>query len=120
MTEPRFSPCPKTPNCVSSLETGTSHYIEPLSYGGATEAAKQRLLDVINEYPRSRVLEVTDTHIRATFKSLLFRFIDDVEFHIDAGERLIHMKSASRVGFSDMGANRRRCETIRDRFKRRF
>ncbi|MEE4658931.1 MAG: DUF1499 domain-containing protein [Halieaceae bacterium] len=118
MTEPAFSPCPSTPNCVSSLETRTSHSIEPLSYQGASEEAKQRLLDVINGFPRTRVLEVRDTYIHATFTSFLFRFTDDVEFLIDDTKKLIHMKSASRVGFSDIGANRRRCEAVRDRFNR--
>lgn len=116
MTEPVFSPCPNTPNCVSSLETGSSHYIEPLSYQGPLEEAKQRLLDVINGFPRTQMHEITDTYIQATFTSFLFRFTDDVEFHIDDTKKLIHMKSASRLGFSDLGANRRRCEAIRDRF----
>lgn len=116
MTEPALSPCPNTPNCVSSLETGSSRYIEPLSYQGNLEEAKQRLLDVINDFPRTQVHEVTDAYIHATFTSLLFRFTDDVEFLIDDAQKLIHMKSASRLGFSDLGANRRRCEAIRDKF----
>jgi uncharacterized protein (DUF1499 family) len=118
MTEPAFSPCPDTPNCVSSLEPGTSHYVEPLNYQGAIEEAKQRLLDVINGFPRTEVHEVTDTYIHATFTSFLFRFTDDVEFRIDDDKKLIHMKSASRLGFSDLGANQRRCEAIRKRFNR--
>ena len=70
-----------------SWKTGTSHYIEPLSYEGAIEEAKQRLLDVINGFPPTRVLEVTDQYIHATFTSLLFRFTDDVEFHINDTEQ---------------------------------
>jgi len=113
-----FSACPDTPNCVSSMEAGTSHYVEPLRYQGDIEEAKKRLIDVINGFSRTRVLENTDTYVRATFTSFLFRFTDDVEFEIDDEKKQIHMKSASRIGYSDLGANRQRCEAIRERFNR--
>ena len=117
MTKQIISACPDTPNCVSSLETGTSHFIEPLNYQGSMENARKRLLDVINAFKRTQVLENTDDYIRVTFTSFLFRFTDDVEFQFDDDAKLIHMKSSSRVGYSDLGANRRRCEAIRERFK---
>ncbi len=117
MTNQRFSPCPDTPNCVSSREVGTRHYIVPLRYSGSIQAAKTRLLEVVNSFSRTRVLEDDDTYIRARFTSLLLRFTDDVEFQFFEEEKLIHMKSASRVGYYDLGANRRRCEAIRNRFQ---
>ncbi len=117
MTKQIISACPDTPNCVSSLETGTSRYIDPLSYQGSMENARKRLLEVINAFKRTQVLENTDDYLRVTFTSLLLRFTDDLEFQFDDDAKLIHMKSASRVGYSDFGANRRRCEAIRERFK---
>ncbi len=118
MTKQVFSPCSATPNCVSSAEIGTSQYVEPLRYQGRLEEAKKRLLDVIHGFDRTQVLEDTGSYVRTTFTSFLFRFTDDVEFRIDDEKKLIHMKSASRVGYSDLGANRRRCEAIRERFSR--
>ncbi|MFK7778444.1 MAG: DUF1499 domain-containing protein, partial [Gimesia sp.] len=49
----------------------------------------------------------------AEFRSLCFRFVDDVEFLIDSGQNMIQVRSASRVGHSDFGANRKRIESIR-------
>lgn len=56
--------------------------------------------------------------IRAEFVSAIFRFVDDVEFYLDDRNKVIHVKSASRVGYSDLGVNRRRVENIRERFDR--
>ena len=118
MAEQMFSTCPDKDNCVSSLDIGTRHYVEPLNYHGSIHNARARLLRVINEFSRTQLIENSGTYIRATFTTFLFRFTDDVEFQIDDNEKLIHMKSASRVGYSDLGANRRRCEEIRKRFNR--
>lgn len=118
MTESRFSPCPNTPNCVSSKATDAGHYVDPLHYQGNRGEAWVRLITIINGMKRAEVIENTGTYIHATFTSWLFRFVDDVEFEIDEADKAIHMKSASRVGNSDLGVNRRRCETIRGKFSR--
>ena len=118
MTGKAFAPCPDTPNCVSSMENRTRHYVEPLRYQGPMDEAKKRLLEVLAGFNRTRVLEDNGAYVRATFTTFLFRFTDDVEFLIDDGKKLIHMRSASRVGYSDLGTNRRRCEAIRKGFNR--
>jgi uncharacterized protein (DUF1499 family) len=43
-------------------------------------------------------------------------FVDDVEFFLDEGANVIHVRSASRLGQSDLGVNRKRVETIRAKF----
>lgn len=116
MKDNEFTPCPDTPNCVSSREAGTDHYIAPLSYEGSTETARRRLNEIINGFKRTQIVENRDFYIRATFTSFLFRFVDDVEFLFDDNRKLIHMKSASRSGSYDLGVNRRRCEKIRKQF----
>ena len=116
MKDNAFTPCPDTPNCVSSMEVGSDRYLAPLRYEGTAETARKKLIEVINGFDRTRIEENRDVYIRATFTSFLFRFVDDVEFIIDDREKLIHMKSASRSGSYDLGVNRRRCETIRQRF----
>ena len=46
----------------------------------------------------------------------MFRFVDDLECRLDAENRVIHVRSASRVGYSDLGVNRKRVERLRARF----
>ena len=116
MSRQTLSACPDTPNCVSSVETGTKRYIAPLYYQGRMDIAKNRLLDVINSFERTQVQENSGTYIRVAFTSFLFRFTDDVEFLFDDKAKLIDIKSASRIGYYDFGANRRRCEAIKKRF----
>jgi uncharacterized protein (DUF1499 family) len=65
---------------------------------------------------RTSIITKKDNYIHATFKSRIFRFVDDVEFYFDDKEKIVHFKSASRVGHSDLGVNRKRMEEIRKRF----
>ena len=66
---------------------------------------------------RVRVVKLEDNYIHAEFISFIFRFVDDVEFYFDDEQKLIQIKSASRVGYSDLGVNRRRIEKIRKQFE---
>lgn len=112
-----LTPCPKTPNCVSSVDTDRRHYVRPLQYSDKSEDARGRLLAIISEIERSRIVKADAKFIHAEFTSRLFRFIDDVEFYFDDLEKVIHLKSASRTGLYDLGINRRRVESIRKRFE---
>jgi uncharacterized protein (DUF1499 family) len=112
----RMTPCPKTPNCVSSVETGQRHFVEPLRFADSAKDAQYRLLRVLNKLKRVRVVTFEENVIQAEFLSSVFGFVDDVEFYFDDRKKIIHVKSASRVGYSDLGANRRRIEKIRKRF----
>ncbi len=115
-TQDRLSPCPKSPNCVSSLSKDKSHYVSPLTYKATLEEARERLILVINSMKRSEIVTAEMNYIHATFKSGLFRFIDDVEFLFDGQRKVIDVRSASRVGYSDLVVNRKRVEEIRRRF----
>lgn len=116
MSEGRFSPCPDRPNCVSSKASDPSRYVAPLAYEGEREQAWLRLETVVRGIERAEVVENTGAYLQVTFESRLFGFVDDMEFQIDPPNRLIHMKSASRTGYYDLGVNRRRCEDIRQQF----
>lgn len=72
----------------------------------------ERLKSIVAGMPRAKVVSSTDRYLHAEFTSALFRFVDDVEFLIDPDAKQIHFRSASRVGYSDLGANRRRMEAI--------
>lgn len=112
-------PCPKSPNCVSSLSEDESHYVKPLAYEVTVEKAKQKLIGVISSMKRSEIVTAEDNYLHATFFSFLFRFVDDVEFYFDDDRKIIHVRSASRTGYSDLGVNRKRVEEIRKRFMSR-
>jgi apolipoprotein D and lipocalin family protein len=108
--------CPSTPNCVSSVDRDPKHFVEPLRFTGSIKNAQDRLLGIISNFKRARIVANEDHFISAEFTSLVFRFVDDVEFYFDAPNKIIHVKSASRVGYSDLGVNRRRIENIRKQF----
>lgn len=116
----QLMPCPDTPNCVSSQAADQDHFIQPILFSGSAQDAQARLLQLLKALQRTNIIVVQDYYIRAEFTSKLFRFVDDVEFYFPStktGEIIIHLRSASRIGYSDLGANRARIEQIRDEFK---
>jgi len=115
-TGDRLSPCPKSPNCVSSLSEDKSQQVEPLTYSAPLDEAREKLISVINSMKRSEIVTAENNYLHATFKSFLFRFVDDVEFSFDDERKIIDVRSASRTGYSDFGVNRSRVEEIRRRF----
>jgi len=115
-TNDRLSPCPKSPNCVSSRSEDKSHYVEPLSYEVSQKEAREKLISIINSMKRAEIVTAETNYIHATFKSALFRFVDDVEFSFDDQRKVIDVRSASRTGYSDFGVNLKRVEEIRRRF----
>jgi uncharacterized protein (DUF1499 family) len=119
-TTGRLAPCPSdADNCVNSTTDASDrkHAIAPLTYTGTAADAKARLLAVVAAMPRARVVTDEETYLHAEFTSLIFRFVDDVEFVIDDAAKTIHFRSASRVGRGDMGVNRKRMEEIRAKFQ---
>ncbi len=114
----QLQPCPQSPNCVSSQSTDAEHFIEALAYQGSIEEAKARVIQEIASLPRTRIVENEPTYLHVECTSLIFRFTDDLEFAFDDTQKVIHVRSASRVGHSDLGANRKRVETIRQHFNR--
>jgi uncharacterized protein (DUF1499 family) len=114
----RFAPCPDSPNCVSTQAppTDKTHAIAPIAYTGAHDAAHQRLLAVLQAMPRATIVTAEPEYIYAEFRSRLLSFVDDVEFYLDDSAKLIHFRSASRLGRGDLGVNRQRMEEIRQRF----
>lgn len=116
ITHGKLSPCPDSPNCVSSQSPDPSHFVEPLSYPDSTNEARARLLKVIESMPRTQIISNTEHYIHTEWTSLIFRFVDDVEFLFDYKKKLIHVRSASRIGYSDLGMNRKRIEALRQQF----
>lgn len=105
--------CPSSPNCVSSLESEEeSHKIAPLPFQTAgSNSAK--LTAAINSNPSAKIVVNTDSYIYAEYTSSLMGYVDDVEFLINPSQKRIDVRSASRLGHSDLGVNRDRIEELR-------
>ncbi|MBF1987793.1 DUF1499 domain-containing protein [Fischerella thermalis] len=109
----KLAPCPNSPNCVSSQSTDAVHKIAPLTYTSSPEQALADIKSIIQSLPRTTIISETEDYLYAEFKSALMGFVDDVEFYLDRNDNIIHVRSASRLGQSDLGVNRNRVETIR-------
>lgn len=107
--------CPSSPNCVSSLarQDDVVHYAPPFPFRGDATESMKRIASIIHTMPRARLVRSDEHRIEAIFTSRIFRFKDDVVFVADAERQLIHFRSSSRTGYSDMGVNRKRMEEIR-------
>jgi uncharacterized protein (DUF1499 family) len=112
----RLPPCPDSPNCVSSQADDEWHFIEPLSYSGDSQVAWDILVSIVQSWKRTMILEEEDYYLHVGVRSLVFRFVDDVEFLLNPETKRIHVRSASRMGYSDFGVNRRRVEQLRKVF----
>jgi uncharacterized protein (DUF1499 family) len=109
----QLAPCPHTPNCVNSQSLDGKHRIQPLSYKSTPTQAIADLKKIIQGLERTTIITETENYIYAEFASAFWGFVDDVEFLLDNNSKVIHVRSASRLGQSDMGVNRKRIETIR-------
>jgi uncharacterized protein (DUF1499 family) len=110
----KLEPCPNSPNCISTQADSNDkeHFMIPLSYTTSRDEAKQKIIDIIKNLPRTKIITEKEDYIHSTFTSRLMHYVDDVEFYFDDKAKLIHFRSASRVGYSDMGVNKARMEEI--------
>ncbi len=114
VNEGRLTPCPETPNCVSSQAPAadTDHCIEPLAVPGTPEEAMRTLLDVVSTRKGAKIVSEQKGYLRAEFHTTM-GFVDDVEFLYSPEVKGFHVRSASRLGKSDFGVNRKRVEELR-------
>ncbi len=105
--------CPASPNCVSTQAQDEGHAIEPIRYRKSRAEAKEALKEVIRSMPRTKLVEEDETYLHYEITSLLFRFVDDVEYLFEDETKTIHFRSASRTGYGDLGVNRKRMEQVR-------
>jgi len=105
--EGRLSPCPESPNCVSSFESSEEHSI------AALDATLDQIQQVVLALDEANIVEQSNNYMYVEFTSRLMGYVDDVEFLYDSASNQTHVRSASRLGYSDLGANRKRIEAIR-------
>ena len=112
----QLTPCPESPNCVSSFEDkkDEAHYIKAYSISEVNqEAAWTSLQTIIEQNGSAEIISANDSYIYAEFTSGIMKFVDDTEFMLDTDNKLIHLRSASRLGYRDFDVNRDRLEVIR-------
>lgn len=104
----KLAPVPNTPNCVHSQSDNPQYKIQPLPMVSISELKK-----VIENMETTTIIEETDNYLYAEFQTSLMGYVDDVEFYLDKNQNVTHVRSASRLGKSDLGLNRKRVEEIR-------
>ena len=112
MSDHQPKECPDSPNCVSTQTSQKSKKMDPIPFKLAPDEVVKIIKSVIENLPNTRLENESSSYLHYTFKSRIFRFTDDVEFLIDPDEKLIHFRSASRTGYSDLGVNRKRMTAI--------
>ncbi len=109
----KLRPCPDTPNCVCSEKHSKDnkvHFTEPVRV--RSDRKFEELKQIIVSQG-GRIISDEGNYLHATFSSRIFRFVDDVELRFDSEKKLVHIRSASRMGHSDFGVNRKRVDSIR-------
>ena len=110
----KLDPCPSSPNCISSQAeaSDSQHFMAAIPYPGTADEALAAVAEVLSEASGAVIKERSAELVRAVFTTTFFRFKDDVIFAVDQANKLLHFRSASRVGKSDLGANRKRLEAL--------
>ncbi|MHA2472041.1 MAG: DUF1499 domain-containing protein [Promethearchaeota archaeon] len=113
----KFHPCPKSPNCVSTQNVDEKHKLEPLEYTGTIEEAKLKIKKIIATYKRTKLITEEQHYLHYEFRTATFKFVDDVEFYFEEAKNLIHFRSAARLGYSDLGVNKKRMLKVSEMYK---
>lgn len=113
--EGKLAKVKSSPNCVSSQAPDSLHFITPLSYSGSHNDAIQKMKGLIELMSNTEIIEAKDDYLYAEFTTPLMGFCDDVEFYAAPGG-VLHVRSCSRLGYSDLGTNRKRIESIRQKW----
>jgi uncharacterized protein (DUF1499 family) len=109
-----LEPCPSSPNCVSSGDEDELHRVAPLALSAAPKDAWRAARSAVLALPRTVIVQESDSYLHAESTSDLMGYIDDLELHLVAERRRIDVRSASRLGYGDMGVNRARVEALRE------
>ena len=117
VTDARLAPCPATPNCVSSDSGEEGHRVAPFVLAVSPDQAWPTVVQAVSELPGSKILDQTETYLHAECSSRLFGFVDDLELNLRADDGVVAVRSASRVGYWDLGANLARVEELRRRLE---
>lgn len=113
VTEGHLRPCPGSPNCVSTVADDAAHRIAPFDLAVVPDAAWPAVRAAVAAIPHSQMVTATADYLHAEVSSAVFGFVDDLEVYLPADASALMVRSASRLGHSDLGVNRRRAEALR-------
>jgi uncharacterized protein (DUF1499 family) len=116
LSDGKLTPCPDSPNCVSTQSKSRRHAMEPLPYLETREKSRERILTILKSMKRTKIVERRESYVHVEFRTALWGFVDDVEFLFDDSARVVHFRSASRTGYYDFGVNRRRMKEISQKY----
>ena len=116
VVEGNLAPCPDSPNCVCTQSSDPRHRLAPVAIDDPA-TMRERIRTALSLMPRSHVVADTDSYFHAECRSWLCGFVDDLEIYLNADEGQVHIRSAARLGYSDLGVNRRRVELLRSQLR---
>jgi len=119
VTNDRLAACPSSPNCVSSQADDRIHGIPAFALVTEPDRAWSGARQAVLELPRTEIVAEEPGYLHAECRSALMGFVDDLELHLRPEESRIDVRSASRLGYGDMGVNRRRVEQLRTNLRER-
>ena len=117
ISDARLAPCPSSPNCVSSDDADSAHQVEALQFSASPEDVWRGIREEVVRLPRTTIVEETADYIHAECASAVFGFVDDLELHLRPSVGIVAVRSASRIGYSDLGVNRQRVVDLRERLQ---
>ena len=116
----QLAACPDSPNCVSSFAEDDSYAIDAIECDDSVETAFSKLAEILQGKSRVTIVKQTENYIHAECTTPIMRYTDDIEFLAEPIAGVIHVRSASRLGYSDLGKNRQRVEEIRTQLNESF
>jgi uncharacterized protein (DUF1499 family) len=114
----RLPACPSSPNCVISTSDDERHAIAPIILISGDPESWNAVVAQIRNSPRTTVLFESDYALIAQYRSAVFAFVDDLELLLSDDGKIVHIRSASRIGYYDFGANRARVESLREALRK--
>lgn len=108
-----FSSLKNSPNGVSTQAKSKNKYVTPLKFKDTKDSSKKIIKKIISKQKGTKLIKETNNYLHFTFTSSFFHFKDDVEFYFNDKNKMIHFKSQSRIGYSDLGVNKKRYELIK-------
>lgn len=109
----KLSDCPSSPNCVSSDAADDGHKISAIQFSIPAADAWKLSRQAVLSLPRSQIITESANYLHAECRSAVFGFVDDLELQLRPSEGIIAVRSASRLGHSDFGVNKKRVEALR-------
>ena len=109
----KLAECPDSPNCVSSQSEKESHFMTSWKYKDSMDLVYNEMIEFFKKKNDVKIIETRKNYIWLTFTIPVMGFVDDVEFYFPENEKVIHFRSASRVGYSDLGVNKNRMNQLK-------